>query len=123
MLSDADLLAEIHAAYPDDTVASVLAGPEMFTDRPDGSLLDREAESEAEMTAVATGLLDADDEAFEVRAARALLVKASLAVLLSGGQPATLDDDPGLFVAPGSWPVESCFDVAALGAATREAGR
>ena len=107
--SDADVLSAIHAAYPDDTVASVLAAP---------SLLNREVESEAELTAVAAALLDADDFAFQIYVVRARFLHAALAAVLSSGQPVA--DDPGVYVAPNAWPAAGCFEIGALATAVNE---
>lgn len=127
-----EMLSEIHAAYPDDRAEVLLADGEFVAGLTRGTLLDREAGSEAEVTAYASALVDADDGAFFAAAVAARRLYAEMATMLAApcatadaADDYDADGHGGLYIAPNAWPIgdeSASFDLGALSTALYEDG-
>lgn len=130
-LTDDEAMAEIHAAY---SVVPVLAAEDFIAGLTRGTLLDREADSEAAVDAYASAVLDADDGAFFAAAVNATrlftaTMRARRLCGLPDSGPVSDDFDEhgngGLFLAPDAWPIGDAsadFDLGALATALYEDG-
>ena len=122
LLDDDALMAEIHAAYPHDPVASSVDPDAFVAAFTRGTLLDVEVDSQLETTLYAAAVLEEGSALFDA-AMHAKRLYAALCGILAATDAVAGDYDAdgfgGLLV---PWPADSCAGLNGLSAALYQGG-